>query len=143
MKLNTNEALVGDLYGLFFAIKVGWWAVPLSIACGILWSMGGTVNKAYRRVGCSLLPVLVVFIHSQDGTGTLNLWPWLSFPLAYAVLCIGYGMPSSQPYDEGSALGRFWDRVFVLSSDYWANFFTRATIYFLLALAFIPVWISQ
>ena len=144
--LNREEIVIGAVYGLIFAFKVGWWAIPLSIACGLLWALGGASgsHKAYRRVGCALLPAILVFFK------TGHFLALLSFPLAWAVLCIGYGMPDIDDFhpglpairinDPGSWLGRFWLRH--TKNMWWANFLTRTTIYVLLLLSFIPVWIS-
>lgn len=156
--LNPEETRIGAFLGLLFVFKVGWWAILLSLACAYLWSAGGAKkedggNKAYRRIGCSLLPTITVFTICQqgfvDGTGVLHLWPLISFPLAWAVLSIGYGIKSTQPPDPGSWLGNFWLRKMESTGaspsdcEKFANVYTRSLIYSLLFASFLPIFIAK
>lgn len=139
--LNKSELVIGLIFGLIFAVKIGWWALALAPVTSFLWAAGGLWNKAFRRIGCALLPCLAVWAVSG--------WWWaiLAFPLAFGVLCIGYGIPTTQPPDEGSFLGRFayslvsqqsgWT---VVEKEQIAEILTRTLIYFLLSVAFIPCW---
>ena len=126
--------------------------MPLSIATGLLWSIGGAYKKVFRRVGCALLPCLVVFAIFQK-------WQvFISFPLAWAVLSIGYGTVTYDPNkpgvitDAGSFLGRFFENIYfwmehtgapISGREKFVNFWTRSLIYLLLFFSFTPVWIIQ
>lgn len=126
MKLNGNELLIGGIYGLCFIFLIGYWAIPVAISSSILWAIGGRFGHKYRVFGvpiCSYGAVISV---------THNWWAIVPGVLTGAILSIGYGIPDViPPFDEGSALGRFWFKVFK-GNAFLANLFTRGTIYGLL-----------
>jgi hypothetical protein len=131
-KLNVEELIIGAVFGLVFAFKLGLWAVPLAVATSILWALGGAVEKNYRRVGCAVLPAVL-------GAFVLQSWqPLWAAPMAYGALCIGYGMPSTQPPDKGSFLGQLMSGW--LSSPQLANVMTRIVVYAIILISFIPLW---
>lgn len=127
MTLNKEELFVGAFYGLLFAPVLGWLAVPLGIWTSFAWALGGTYNKAWRRFGCSLVPAIL--ISAQHG------WHHLfSFPMAWAALSIGYGIPSQYPPDDGSVMGRIVYSV--LKDETRATIAVRTMIFLLLFFAF-------
>ena len=132
MKLNREEMVWGACFGISFFGVVGWLAIPQAIACAYLWALSGTgASKLYRRLGCPLTVALTAYIVSKD------IWVFVSLPLAFGILSIGYGIPDAiPPYDEGSTLGKFWYKI----SPKYAHFLTRSTIVILLILAYIPTW---
>ena len=132
MDLNKEELIIGAVFGLTFAGVLGWWVLPVLIATSLLWALGGRYGHGIRVWAVPAVVVGAAFLHSHEWT------VFLSYPLGCLVLSIGYGIPSTQPPDEGSALGRFWFKVNPESAD----FMTRLTIYLLLALAFVPVYLS-
>jgi hypothetical protein len=141
-ELNINELITGAAVGALFAFLVGWWALLLVPVTGLLWALGGRYGHAWRVFGVPVLPVLLCIILKH------HIWALLSYLLSAIILSIGYGIPDKPMVpdgDKGSPLGRFWVKVF--SKKYGAfedtlysvaNLCTRATIFILLALAFIP-----
>ena len=145
--LNKFEALIGLVFGLVFAVKIGWWALVLAPFTAYFWASGGAKkedggNKLYRRLGCALFPALAVFaVHFP------HWWCLLAVPLAFGVLSVGYGIPSTQPPDAGSVLGRWAYAIALKFTDdprpeWLAEIITRTLIYLLLSLTFIPCWVA-
>lgn len=136
MKLNQEELIIGAIVGLSFAVKVGWWAILLAVLTSPLWAMGGAEksSKLFRRLGVPLAcSGLVAIIYH-------NWVPLISLPLASLVLHMGYGIPSTQPVDEGSWLGRLCFK-WANKNEKLAELYCRTIIYTLLTLAFIPCFI--
>lgn len=136
MKLIKAELTVGAIVGLVFAVKVGWWALPLAVVTSLLWAVGGAEGgkKIVRRLGVPLAitSACALFAHSW--------WPFVSVPLAFGVLSIGYGIVTPG-VDEGSWLGRLcWK--WANKNEKLAELYCRTILYTLLALAFMPCWIS-
>lgn len=136
MKLIKAELIVGAIVGASSAIKIGLWAIPTSVVTSLLWAMGGATggNKLYRRLGVPTIIGVVVGIVCHSWT------PLLSIPPAFGVLSIGYGIPTTQPVDEGSWLGRLcfkWSK----QNEKLAEIYCRTIIYTLLALAFLPCFL--
>jgi hypothetical protein len=119
--VNKEELTIGFIFGLCFSPIIGWYALCLAPATSWLWAKSGAPNsnKFYRRIGVPLLTAAF--------TGL-----WWSIPGAWALLSMGYGIPSTQPPDEGSTLGKFWFKV-CGGSEKLAHIATRSTIYILLA----------
>lgn len=131
-RLNREELLVGACVGGVFILKFGVVATLIVPICSVLWALGGSVNKAFRRVGVAVVPAALAAVL------TGSAWPLLAIPAAFGVMSIGYGIPSTLPPDAGSLLGRFFFKHFPEHAD----LFTRGTLYVLLALAFLPVWLA-
>lgn len=129
--------MIGAIVGGLSAIKVGWLALAIAPITSFLWAYTGAgASKLYRRLG---VPVLIsvactISVH--------NLVPLLSIPLAFGVLSIGYGIPSTQPPDEGSWLGRIAFKI-ANGNEKKADLYCRGLIYILLVLAFIPCWVAK
>lgn len=102
MKLNKTEVLVGFAHGAWAMALIGlWWGLALGAGTAALFALGGAGQKLYRRIGVpAAVAALLVF-----GTGK---WLMIVAGLSgFAVLSIGYGLPSTQPPDAGSWLGRY------------------------------------
>lgn len=138
MKLNKSELISGAIVGACSAPIVGLWWLALSPICAVLWAMGGAEksSKLYRRLGVpAVLSISVALVNHS----------WLaltSIPLAFAVLSLGYGIPTTQPVDEGSWLGRICFDL-AKKNEKLAELYCRTIIYTLLALAFIPCWVAK
>src|SRR3990167_2038446 len=138
-ELNKNELLVGFVFGLSFWCVLGAWAVPLALVTSLGWALTGAgYSKLYRRFAVPALPcILVIILHQYYCV-------LLSYPLAVAMLHIGYGTPTlvrgRDDYDEGSTLGQFWYRI-TSGSEWLTNVLTRATIYLGLFISyFMTLW---
>lgn len=132
MKLNKEEIVLGFIYAGVWSAFIGWWTLVLAPASAFLWALGGSVNKLYRRVGCAIITgVIVGHSYSSYWIGLLSL------SLSFEVLSIGYGIPTTQPEDEGSMLGRFWHRIF--RNEWKSQLATRASIGMMLGLAACPL----
>lgn len=132
MKLNKEELIIGGIFGGLLAIFIGPWAVLTALLCSFLWAWTGAGNGAiWRKVGCPLVACGSIFLVHHH-------WQvWVGFIPMVIVLSLGYGIPSTQPPDAGSPLGRFWYKI----SPKYANVLTRGTIYTLLLLCFIPAFL--
>lgn len=147
MKLNENELLVGFLVGSTSALLMDWWFVPMSISVSVLWALGGTYHKAYRRVGVPLVITICYLIFYEE------LLCLLTFPMLFGVLSIGYGIPTIHGQkivdgdwvyeytDEGSFLGSFFWKYSL--NDKLANFLTRGTIYLLILVSLITPFVIR
>ena len=108
--MNKEEVLTGCVYGLAWAAFIGWWSVPLVVVCGFLWAFGGAAgtSKSWRRWGVPLAVCVAI---------ALTRWSWIplvSIVPFFAVLTIGYGIPSVNPIPEGDAgswLGRLCTKM--------------------------------
>ena len=135
LELNKEELMIGFIFGMSFWFVFGWWAIPVALLTSLFWAIGGRYGHGWR------VWTVPGFVVAMGLILHLSAWWQLSsYPMGCAVLSIGYGMPSTQPPDHGSALGRWWvARVKYLDI---ATVMTRLTIYALLALAFLPVYLS-
>ncbi|MBI3981188.1 hypothetical protein HY345_04275 [Candidatus Microgenomates bacterium] len=138
MNLNREEILTGFIFGISFVHIIGWWCLPLAMISSFLWALSGSPgqDKFWRRLGVPFCACLIVFFLKH------NWIIWLSLPMAFTVLSIGYGIPTIDKdgnlTDEGSWLGRFfWNKT---GSSRTSNILTRAVIYLLLFLSFIPAF---
>lgn len=129
--MNKEELLTGGIVGLVAGLLIGSFAYLIIPICAVLWALGGGEDKAWRRIG---VPVSIVamslFLHE-------NLWSILSIPAGFGVLSIGYGIPTSDPLDAGSVLGRFFYKL----TPKYASLLTRGTLHLLLFVALIPTWL--
>jgi hypothetical protein len=120
MTLNKEELLVGFSYGSSMWPVIGWIAVVPGIICALLWAIGGSGPKLIRRIG---VPIVVT---ASLAFTSLWLIP-LILPL-WGIVSIGYGMPSADGSDKGSALGRFYTCFLSKKAANWA---TRLTVFVL------------
>lgn len=141
MNLNKEEIVRGCAITIFPCLFLLGWVIswPISIACGFLYAMGGAENswKGYRRI---IIPLLI-------GIGCYWLTHVklvaLSSLLMFGTLSIGYGIPSTQPYDEGSWLGKIFYKLFD-GEETLAKWATHGTIAIILLLvAIIPYYIGR
>lgn len=106
-----SDLLKGYVYGLLSIFAIGLWGLWAAWITAGLWAAGGAglyETKAWRRVGCPLLICSAFFPLHHLGAA-------VSFVLQFGAFSIGYGVPSAQPPDAGSWLGRtFGDRAFII-----------------------------
>ena len=103
MRAILLDMLYGFLYGLVSCVVLGWLGVLVAIVTSLLWCMGGIGVLGYnlwRRIGCPLM------LAGSFALADHSLIPVVSGLMQYGAFCIGYGRPSTQPYDKGSWLGR-------------------------------------
>lgn len=136
--LNRAEMLTGAALSSSFAWFYSWFFIPVILLSAFLWALGGSYKILIRRIGVPLVIILGAYL------GRVNFyWVFLSFPAAFAVSTIGYGIPCEG--DKGSPLGRFWcERLGVdlkngelpsKEDDRTASTLSRATIAFLFSLS--------
>lgn len=114
----------------------------LSAFLGAFAGAEGT-SKNWRRF-------LIPFALSGLAYGYLKDWRCILIMAMMGAFSMGYGIPD--PPDDGSALGRFWYRLFsfldMTRRNFFTNVFTRGTIGFMvgLSLIWIPIikgnWIT-
>lgn len=135
--LNRNEFVIGMAFGILMTFVIGPWSILLAQFTGLLWALGGAgYGRAFRFFGVPLLTFFFTIFHSQFYACII------SSLICGATLSVGYGIPSTQPPDNGSTLGRFWYKVFK-SNENLTNLFTRGTIYITIALGYIPCLIFR
>lgn len=136
---------IGLIFGLLFWVKIGAWAILLSLICEYLWAAGGANkedggNKLYRRFGCAFFPTFIAYLLYPG-----NILTWLALPSAFCVFSLGYGIPSED--DQGSFLGEFfyYDIFTNFPKDkreFYSDICVRGLIYFFLFISFIPVLLA-
>ena len=120
MKINLNEFSLGVFFGLMFYPVIGMNAVLMAPITGLLWALGGSENKAFRRFGIPLTTAIFTGLF----IGSL---------LAIPVFMIGYGVRDVNEA-VGSTLGEFWFKI-TRNIDM-TNILTRGTIYITLFLVY-------
>lgn len=126
MRTIYEDFIVGFAVGQVTAFVIGIWSLFLGVLTGILWVAGGQgwlETKLWRRLGVPLLICLPWVLK------TSFIWVVASFFMQFGVQCIGYGVPSTQPFDLGSWLGQRFGN------------WTRAIWFVLLGLAMIPLFL--
>ena len=114
-------ALFGAI-GLFFGL--GWFSLAAIPACALLYAMGGDDDFAsgWRDVGCSAVMSLCLIL----ATGNLL---FLGAGLAtFGLFTVGLGLPSTQPPDAGSPVGRIAWRL-AKGDEGLANTYTHLFLY--------------
>lgn len=127
--LKKIEAHIDFFYGaLFGAIPflfgAGWFTLSAIPVCAVLYAMGGDndFRSAWRDVGCSLTNAVALIL----GTGNLL---FLGAGLAtFGLLTVGLGLPSTQPPDAGSPVGRLAWKL-AKGKEWLANVYTHAFLY--------------
>lgn len=129
------EILIGGFYAGCWYWATGIWTILTVSCCAAFWRMGGAdgYSKAWRRFGVPASLCAILYFNFADINFII-----LSFPLLAAALHIGYGLPSTQPIDEGSFLGGYMYRL-VGGDEEKANFLTRATVAILMCAALFPL----
>jgi hypothetical protein len=94
-----------------------------------LGSLGGQGIKEVRRFILPLIVTIYAYFLLQ------NIWVLTIYLMAFP-LSIGYGIPDAT--DEGSAIGRFFYKMFH-NSALWANVFTRGFVGLLISLSMLSV----
>lgn len=126
----VSEFFIGAIAGAAFTpwiSGIGLVGIFLVAAVtGTLWSLGGHLNQAYRRAGVPAVIVTCVGLTLQPMTAEFALRLLVAYSVMFLATSLGYGVPSTQPPDEGSAIGKFWYRI--LKDLDKANFATRMTV---------------
>ena len=139
MKWNTEEYVVGCVFGASLFMFLKWFTLIVAPLAGLLWMLGGQYGEYWRKIG---IPALLC--------GSLALvchhWlPLVSSPLVFGVTCIGYGIPSfanGTMDDKGSALGNF---VYfkIIDDNNLATIITRGIVGLAMMTAFLPLaWVG-
>lgn len=130
LDLNREEMLYGAFFGASLFFWSGFWAIPAAVICAAFWALGGAPNLSagWRRLGCPIVQAGTLYAATR--------YPWVVVSVlpAFGFLSLGYGIPSTQPYDEGSTLGKFFSRS--VGTGFMANVLTRGTILLGLWLSF-------
>ena len=131
IKLNFKEIALGASFGLALSFLVGLrLGLFAAIGCAILWSVGGSgKGRAFRFLGVPAVALVAIGVFDRSNVAAV---------LAGLVLAQGYGIPSTQPKDEGSLLGRFFYNL-AGTHERRATLYTRGTLAALLAIAYLPV----
>ena len=128
-------ALYGGI-GLFFGL--GWFSLITIPLCALLYAMGGDddFQSAWRDVGCSAVASICLVL----ATGNLL---FIGAGIAtFGLLTVGLGLPSTQPADDGSILGRFFWAVSG-AKEWLANIYTHAFLYTATWLIYFVVSIAR
>lgn len=134
MKLNKEELITASiLTAIVSPLPNAIAAVPI---CAFLWALTGSESKynwkLWRRLGVPLIWAICI-------------WKWqalVAVPAAFGFMSLGYGLPSTQPPDEGSALGRFFWKL-TGGNELVSNICTRGTIYIGAIVPFMVVrWLA-
>lgn len=134
-QLNKSELLVGFIVGITTWFWIGPWAIVAAILTSLTWALGGAYGHAIRVYCVPIIMCGYVYVMHPA-----PWWIFLTAPFMMLTLSIGYGIESKD--DKGSALGRFWFKQ-CKGNLFWTNFFTRGTIYLLLAITMIPwLWLK-
>lgn len=103
-KLNAEEILYGAVFGGSMVYWTLGYAFLVAPVCGVLWALSGRdeSTKLWRRLGCPAVQAAALYLVTK------SIWVIGAIPIGYGILSLGYGVPSTQPPDSGSALGRFF-----------------------------------
>lgn len=99
----------------------------IAFILAILGCIGGQGVKMARRIGIPIILTILALVETK------NLWV-LTIMFQSLFLSMGYGIPDVN--DEGSALGRFWYKIFK-GNTILTNIFTRGSIGFGLSLSLL------
>jgi hypothetical protein len=132
-KFNREELILGALLPLMFVAWLGWWTLLAMPICSYLYARSGMEgeDKFWRRM---LIPAVLSIMVA---IATSNWMCLLGFPLGWASLSIGNGIPDVND-PEGSWLGRIWIKI-TRGNIELAGWGAKATIFFLLFLS-IAMW---
>lgn len=141
VKDHKTELVLGAAHGLVTALFIGWWALLVAPVTAFLFAYGGSSksgSSAYRRVGVPVATSLAYLVAAYNG------WAAVLLGLGFGVLSIGYGLPSTQPYDEGSAIGAWVFKKFKLTphnhrDEMFANVIIRGGLFLVYALPYVLV----
>ena|SRR3990167_5627618 len=135
--ISKQEFLIGILSVVPLTFKLGIYTLLLCAVTGLLWVLGGTFNKLFRRLG---VPISVLIFSSTQLLPTY--WYSLIVPIGFGILSIGDGFPDNRPTtrDEGSFIGRFVEMF--LSNEDGGGIITKLIIAVLVQLAWIPIYLA-
>ncbi len=97
-KLSKIEWLRGFVATLLVCFKIGWYGLSVATICGIIWMLGGSIEKIIRRLGVPLFVICTSLL--------FNWWAIWTLFVGYGILCLGDGYPDHNTGDSGSWLGR-------------------------------------
>lgn len=139
-KLLPVDLVIGALIGAGMFPWFGWWTILFSLACALLWALGGQYGHAIRTYGIPCVLGLPILWNSPFP----HLWPILPC-IPIGLLCsLGYGLsdPPDRPNpDDGSPFGRWaWNLTSTMDApqtrEAIATFLTRSVIV-------VGVWLSM
>lgn len=107
MSAILEDFIIGFGFGQISMFVWGLWSLAIGLLSGILWVGGGHGwygTKAWRRIGCPIFICIPFFLQGHViGAG-------ISFILQILWQTVGYGIPSVNPTDAGSQLGRIFGK---------------------------------
>jgi hypothetical protein len=133
-RAEIEDILLGCILGALTFPIIGLWSLVSVVACAYFWWKGGRKGNSWQVYGCTVSCYLPMFLVSQNWMVLIPAIP------TGVLLSMGYGIPSTQPPDKGSTLGRFFYKYFD-EDEKKANFFTRGTIYAGLVICFIVAYV--
>lgn len=110
--LNMEELILGAAFALMWASQMGLGqTIFFGTVASIFWAKSGRGDsKLWRRLGVPVVIVSGILMSSQHTLqSALPLLAWI--PICFGILSLGYGIPSTQPPDSGSWLGRITFRI--------------------------------
>ena len=137
------EARVDFFYGALFGavpfcFGAGWWVLITVPICAFLYAIGGDddYRSAWRDVGCSAVNSTCLIL----ATGNLL---FVGAGLAtFGLLTVGLGLPSTNPPDAGSPVGRVAWKL-AKQKEWLANIYTRVFLYSALWLIYFVCSIAR
>lgn len=100
--LNTNELIRGAILGMLLTPATKWAALIVIPAASYLYALSGCKgrDKIWRRIWMPGICGLACAINLAHWPAILGAIP------GYGLMTLGYGLPSTQPPDEGSWIGQ-------------------------------------
>lgn len=135
-QLNKEELAYGFVFGASMAYWTHLWAIPTAVICAYLWARSGMEGEAkfWRRVLCPVIQNAALTISIQYSPEFI-IASMAAGACATMMLSVGYGIPSTQPPDPGSVLGRYFFRL-AKGNELIANLMIRGLIMSVIILAF-------
>lgn len=115
-----TDLILGSIVGLCTWPWNGPWAILVAAVCAGLWALGGKEGHSWRVWPIPAVLCLPIALSS-------SWWAVLPYPWMALMLSLGYGLPSTQPPDEGGSLGRIWWAI-TDENETWATVGARGTV---------------
>lgn len=135
-QLNKEELAYGFVFGASMVYWTHLWAIPTAVICAYLWARSGMEGEAkfWRRVLCPVAQNVALAVSIPFSPEFLIASTAAGF-CATLMLSVGYGIPSTQPPDPGSVLGRYFFKL-AKGNELIANLLMRGLIMAVIIAAF-------